>query len=121
MRLWDKDKKTEDAVMKFTVGNDPAFDKLLAPYDIIGSMAHAIMLGQVRLLQPEEVQQILKELAAYYPATKDPAFALDPDDEDIHSHLENYLVNKLGDPGKKIHTARSRNDQVMTAMLLLMK
>ncbi len=121
MRLWDKDKKTEDAVMKFTVGNDPAFDKLLAPYDIIGSMAHAIMLGQVGLLQPAEVRQILEELAAYYPATKDPSFALDPDDEDIHSHLENYLVNKLGDPGKKIHTARSRNDQVMTAMLLLMK
>lgn len=121
MRLWDKDKKTEEAVMKFTVGNDPAFDKLLAPYDIIGSMAHAIMLGQVGLLQPEELRQILEELAAYYPATKDPSFALDPDDEDIHSHLENYLVNKLGDPGKKIHTARSRNDQVMTAMLLLMK
>lgn len=121
MKLWDKEKKTEEAVMNFTVGNDPAFDKLLAPFDIIGSMAHAIMLGKTGLLQQEEVQQILKELAAYYPKTKNPAFSLDPEDEDIHSHLENHLVNKLGDPGKKIHTARSRNDQVMTAMLLYMK
>lgn len=107
--------------MQFTVGNDPAFDKLLAPFDIIGSMAHAIMLGSTGLLPQEDVQQVLKELAAYYPVTKDPSFSLDPDDEDIHSHLENHLVNKLGDPGKKIHTARSRNDQVMTAMLLYMK
>lgn len=121
MKLWDKEKKTEEAVMKFTVGNDPSFDRLLAPYDIIGSMAHAIMLGTTGLLQQEEVQQILRELADYYPETLKPEFELDPDDEDIHSHLENHLVNKLGDPGKKIHTARSRNDQVMTAILLLMK
>lgn len=121
MKLWDKEKKTEEAVMQFTVGNDPSFDKLLAPFDIIGSMAHAIMLGKTGLLPQEEVQQLQQELAEYYPVTKDPAFALDPGDEDIHSHLENHLVNRLGGPGKKIHTARSRNDQVMTAMLLYMK
>jgi len=121
MKLWDKEKKTEEAVMKFTVGNDQSFDKLLAPYDIIGSMAHAIMLGKTGLLKQEEAQQILLELADYYPKAKNPSFALDPDDEDIHSHLENHLVSTLGDPGKKIHTARSRNDQVMTAMLLFMK
>jgi argininosuccinate lyase len=121
MKLWDKEKKTDDAVMKFTVGNDPAFDKLLAPYDVIGSMAHAIMLGKTGLMKQDEAQLILRELADYYPVTRDPDFALEQDDEDIHSHLENHLVKILGEPGKRIHTARSRNDQVMTAMLLFMK
>ncbi|MDA3822492.1 MAG: argininosuccinate lyase [Bacteroidales bacterium] len=121
MKLWEKDKKTEEAVMSFTVGNDPEYDKLLAPYDIIGSMAHAIMLGETGILSTEESKQLIDELSKYYPETKKESFSLNPDDEDIHSHLENYLVLKVGDAGKKIHTARSRNDQVMVALQLMMK
>ncbi len=121
MKLWEKDKATSEAVMKFTIGNDPEFDRLLAPYDIIGSLAHAIMLGETGLMDKTEVKQIAHELYAYYPVAKNPDFRLNEEDEDIHSHLENHLVEKLGDPGKKIHTARSRNDQVMIAMALMMK
>jgi argininosuccinate lyase len=121
MKLWDKDKKTEQEVMQFTIGDDPEFDRLLAPYDVIGSMAHAVMLGETKIIPLEEAKLLNETLAAYYPVTLSEAFRLSPDDEDIHSHLENHLQQKLGDPGKKIHTARSRNDQVMTAMQLMMK
>ena len=121
MRLWDKEKKTEEAVMQFTVGNDPLFDKLLAPYDVIGSMAHAIMLGETGIISSEEAQILTDALIAYYPETLKKEFQLNPEDEDVHSHLENYLVKKVGEPGKKIHTARSRNDQVLVAMQLMMK
>ncbi len=121
MRLWDKEKKTEEAVMQFTVGNDPLFDKLLAPYDVIGSMAHAIMLGETGIISSEEAQILTDALIAYYPETLKKEFQLNPEDEDVHSHLENILVKKVGEPGKKIHTARSRNDQVLVAMQLMMK
>ena len=121
MKLWDKNIKTENEVLKFTVGNDPQYDKVLAPYDIVASLAHAIMLQECGLLSTEEKEQIGASLLNYYPKTLQKEFQLHPDDEDIHSHLENYLVSELGDAGKKIHTARSRNDQVMVAMQLLMK
>jgi len=121
MKLWEKDSKTEDSVMKFTVGNDRDYDRLLAPYDIVGSMAQAIMLAETGIIETVEAKQLVSELAAYFPTVMDASFSLNPEDEDIHSHLENYLVKRTGDAGKKIHTARSRNDQVMTAMQLLMK
>jgi argininosuccinate lyase len=121
MTLWDKSKKSEKEVMRFTVGDDQMYDRILAPYDVIGSVAHAIMLGETGIIPKEESLLLAKTLADYYPETIKSNFSLDPEDEDIHSHLENYLVKKLGEPGKKIHTARSRNDQVMTALLLMMK
>ena len=121
MKLWEKNIPTGDDVLKFTIGNDPQFDRLLAPYDIIGSLAHAIMLGKCELLEKKEVKEIGGLLANYFDHVVRPEFQLDPDDEDIHSHLEKYLVKKAGDTGKKIHTARSRNDQVMTALQLFMK
>ena len=121
MKLWDKEKKTEEEVMQFTVGNDPMFDMLLAPYDVIGSMAHAIMLGETGIITREESRLLTEALIAYYPETLKESFRLNPGDEDIHSHLENHLVQQVGEPGKKIHTARSRNDQVMMAMQLMMK
>ena len=121
MKLWEKDKKALDEVLNFTVGNDPEFDRLLAPFDVVSSMAHATMLGKCGLLEEDEAKMLVNKLAEYYPETKKESFRLNKEDEDIHSHLETYLVKELGDTGKKIHTARSRNDQVMTAMLLLMK
>ncbi len=121
MKLWEKDKKTSEDVLKFTIGNDPSFDRLLAPFDIIASIAHVIMLGRTGILSGTETRLLADELAAYYPETCKASFKLNPEDEDIHSHLENYLVSKLGETGKKIHTGRSRNDQVMVAMQLFMK
>jgi argininosuccinate lyase len=121
MTLWDKSKKTEQEVMRFTVGDDQIYDRILAPYDVIGSMAHAIMLGETGIIPKEESTLLAKTLADYYPETLKDDFTIDPDEEDIHSHLESHLVKNLGATGKKIHTARSRNDQVMTAMQLMMK
>lgn len=121
MKLWEKNIDTKNEVMQFTVGNDPDYDKLLAPYDVIGSMAHAIMLGETGLIGPTESRQLVDELAVLYKNTRQDDFELSPDAEDIHSHLEMILMDKLGDTGKKIHTARSRNDQVMTALMLMLK
>ncbi len=121
MKLWEKDIETKKEVMQFTVGNDPEYDKLLAPYDVIGSIAHAIMLGETGLVSKTESKQLVDELTILYQETKQEGFTLHPDAEDIHSHLEMVLMDKLGDTGKKIHTARSRNDQVMTALMLMLK
>jgi len=121
MKLWEKNVDTQKEVMQFTVGNDPDYDKLLAPYDVIGSMAHAIMLGETGLVSKTESKQLVEELAVLYNDTLQSGFKLHPDAEDIHSHLEMILMEKLGDTGKKIHTARSRNDQVMTALMLMLK
>jgi len=121
MKLWEKDIKTADKVLKFTIGRDPEFDRLLAPYDVVGSMAHAIMLGETGIITASESAKLVDALAAYYPVVSEKTFTLAEDEEDIHSHLENYLVEKLGETGKKIHTARSRNDQVLVAMQLMMK
>ena len=121
MKLWEKDIDTKKEVMQFTVGNDPDYDKELAPYDVIGSMAHAIMLGETGLISKTESKQLVEELGILYNTTKQENFTLHPDAEDIHSHLEMALMDKLGDTGKKIHTARSRNDQVMTALMLMLK
>ena len=121
MKLWEKNVDTQKEVMQFTVGNDPDYDKLLAPYDVIGSMAHAIMLGETELVSRTEAKQLVEELAILFKDTKRENFQLHPDAEDIHSHLEMILMEKLGDTGKKIHTARSRNDQVMTALMLMLK
>ena len=121
MKLWEKKTPSTEDVLKFTVGDDPSFDRLLAPYDVIGSLIHAIMLKEVALLSKDELKQVGSALVEYYPETLKPDFELKAGEEDIHSHLENYLVEEIGDTGKKIHTARSRNDQVMLAVILLMK
>ncbi len=121
MKLWQKEIDTRKEVMQFTMGNDPDFDKLLAPYDVIGSMAHAIMLGETGLIGATESKQLLDELSLLFIETQEEKFQLHPDAEDIHSHLEEVLVDKLGDTGKKIHTSRSRNDQVMMALMLMLK
>jgi argininosuccinate lyase len=121
MKLWEKHKKTEGEVMRFTVGDDPQFDRILAPFDVIGSMAHAIMLGETGIISNKEARELTGALISYFPETCKKDFQLDAEDEDIHSHLEDYLVKVVGEAGKKIHTARSRNDQVMTAMQLMMK
>ncbi len=120
MKLWQKDKTALAEVEKFTVGNDREMDLQLAPFDILGSIAHVTMLASVGLLEKEEKGILVKELQAIYKSI-DPAFALEEGVEDIHSQIELLLTKKLGDTGKKIHSARSRNDQVLVDIKLFLR
>jgi argininosuccinate lyase len=121
MKLWQKNTDSLKEVEKFTVGNDREFDFQLAPFDVLGSMAHAMMLAEVNLLTKEEARQITKELSNVYASIHHSQFTIDNDIEDIHSQIELLLTQKLGDVGKKIHTARSRNDQVLVDIKLFLR
>lgn len=121
MKLWQKDKLSTEQVERFTVGNDREIDLHLAAYDIQGSIAHAHMLAQIGLLSQEESTQIVAVLQDVYREVKAGKFKLEANVEDIHSQLEVILVEKLGDTGKKIHSGRSRNDQVLTAIKLCLR
>ncbi len=122
MKLWSKENTdTSKQVEKFTVGKDKEFDLLLAPFDIIGSIAHAKMLASVGLLTQDESAQIIAELKNIYQLTHDLRLTIDENVEDIHSQVELLLTQKLGDVGKKIHSARSRNDQVLVDVKLFLR
>lgn len=121
MKLWQKDININDAVEKFTVGNDRNYDLLLAPYDVIGSIAHVKMLASVGLILKEEETAIIKELKIIYTSILRSEFTLQNNFEDIHSQVEFMLTEKLGDTGKKIHSARSRNDQVLVDIKLFLR
>ena len=122
MKLWQKD--TDDAVLlvdKFTTGNDREMDASLAPFDVLGSLAHTHMLHDVGLLTTQDyalaktgLQQLYKEVSA-------PNFTIPTDVEDIHSYVEFILTERIGDAGKKIHSARSRNDQVLLDVKLFLR
>ena len=122
MKLWQK-KKTSvtEQVDRFTVGADRLWDIRLAPYDVLASKAHAKMLASVGLVEDEESKQLCDELDNIMNMVTQENFLIEDDFEDIHSKIEFLLTDSLGDVGKKIHTARSRNDQVLTAMQLLLK
>ena len=121
MKLWDKGFSTDKKIDHFTVGNDRELDLLLAKYDVIASKAHANMLAQVGLISKEESEALVKELNAIAKSIDKGTFTIEDDFEDMHSKIEFLLTEKLGDTGKKIHTARSRNDQVLVAMQLYLK
>lgn len=121
MKLWQKNMSVNEAVGQFTVGNDQHFDLQLAPFDVLGSLAHVKMLGHVGLLGTDETNTLVKSLQEFYKKTKEADFTLHPDCEDIHSHVEWMLTKELGDTGKKIHTARSRNDQVLVDLKLFFR
>ncbi|MCG9972089.1 argininosuccinate lyase [Christiangramia crocea] len=121
MKLWDKGISIDKKIEKFTVGNDRELDMHLAEYDIIASKAHAKMLGKVGILDAGEVEKILKELDELNEQLEKGSFVIEEDFEDVHSKIEFELTKKLGETGKKIHTARSRNDQVLVAMQLYFK
>lgn len=120
MKLWQKDKTALAAVEKFTVGNDRELDLQLAPFDVLGSIAHVTMLAAVGLLENDEKVILVKELQHIYKSI-DENFRLDEGVEDIHSQVELMLTQKLGDVGKKIHSARSRNDQVLVDLKLFLR
>jgi argininosuccinate lyase len=118
-KIWQKDNTTtNDLVTKFTVGKDLDFDDRLAKYDVLGSIAHAKMLAEVGLIRLDEEQAIVAVLEEVFVDIEKETFEIDKTAEDIHSQIENILIEKLGETGKKIHTARSRNDQVLTDIKL---
>lgn len=121
MKLWDKGFSTDKKIDHFTVGNDRELDLVLAKYDVDASTAHAKMLSKVGLISNEEGKALVKELQAISKSIEKGQFTIEDDFEDMHSKIEFLLIEKLGDTGKKIHTARSRNDQVLVAMQLYLK
>src|SRR3954470_7121039 len=121
MKLWQKNTTSLKEVEQFTVGRDREFDLLLAPFDVLGNIAHAKMLATVGLLTAEECEQLVKELRVIYQGIQQGEFSIQPDVEDVHSQIEFLLTQKLGDVGKKIHSARSRNDQVLVDVKLFLR
>ena len=121
MKLWQKDKASLKEVEKFTVGNDRDLDIYLAPFDVLGSLAHTKMLQSVGLLSKEELVVLEVALKEIYQLIVKGNFTLDEGVEDIHSQVESMLTQKLGDVGKKIHSARSRNDQVLVDLKLFLR
>jgi argininosuccinate lyase len=121
MKLWQKDKASLKQVESFTVGNDREMDSYLAAFDVLGSLAHIEMLESIDLLTKKELTQLQKELKNIYRLIQKDDFKLQPDVEDIHSQVELLLTEKLGDVGKKIHSARSRNDQVLVDIKLFIR
>ncbi len=121
MKLWQKNTTSLKEVEKFTVGNDREFDLLLAPFDVLGSIAHAKMLATVGLLTNEEAELLVNELKGVYSNIQQSSFTIQDNVEDVHSQVELLLTQKLGDVGKKIHSARSRNDQVLVDVKLFLR
>ena len=121
MKLWQKDTSTNEKIDHFTVGNDRTYDLALAPYDCIASKAHAKMLGEIGMLTSKEVKDLTNALDDILKSTQKGDFVIEKEFEDMHSKIEFLLTQKLGDLGKKIHTARSRNDQVLVALQLYIK
>ncbi|MGF2412863.1 argininosuccinate lyase [Ferruginibacter sp.] len=121
MKLWQKDKASLQEVEKFTVGKDNELDIHLAPFDVLGSLAHTKMLESVGLLTEEELSLLEVELKNIFLQIQKGGFKLDDGVEDIHSQVELMLTEKLGDVGKKIHSARSRNDQVLVDLKLYLR
>ncbi|UAB83853.1 argininosuccinate lyase [Zunongwangia sp. SCSIO 43204] len=121
MKLWDKGISIDKKIEKFTVGNDRELDMYLAEYDITASKAHAKMLGEIGILEKDEVPALLTELEKLQKQVENDEFVIEEEFEDVHSKIEFELTKVLGDAGKKIHTARSRNDQVLVAMQLYFK
>jgi len=120
-KLWQKNSHVAASVESFTIGNDQAMDLYLAQYDVLGSIAHATMLSEVGLLTPDEQLQIKNTLIKIYERIEAGQFKLDAGVEDIHSQVEILLTQELGDIGKKIHSARSRNDQVLVDLKLFLR
>lgn len=121
MKLWDKGIKVNDRIEAFTVGKDREMDLYLAPFDVLGTMAHITMLESVGLLGADELPVLLAELKRIYALTQDGSFVIEEGVEDVHSQVELMLTRALGDLGKKVHSGRSRNDQVLLDVKLFIR
>ncbi|MBC8125259.1 MAG: argininosuccinate lyase [Candidatus Kapabacteria bacterium] len=121
MKLWDKGTPIDEVMETFTVGMDREVDVRLARWDVVGSIAHAEMLGSVGLISNEERVALTRELGLLLESIDKNGFVIDHDVEDVHSQVEKHLIDTLGDVGKKIHTGRSRNDQVLVDIKLFLR
>ncbi|RPH28894.1 MAG: argininosuccinate lyase [Bacteroidales bacterium] len=118
MKLWDKGKDTNKFVENYTIGNDNKMDMYLAESDVIGTLAHIKMLCKVGLLKEDELSQLHHELVVIYKSIEQSNFSIESGIEDVHSQIEYLLTIKLGEIGKKVHSGRSRNDQVLVDIRL---
>ncbi len=118
MKLWEKNFEVNKEIERFTVGRDREMDLYLAKYDVLGSMAHITMLESIGLLEKDELSQLLAELKNIYQLAERGEFVIEEGVEDVHSQVEMILTRRLGDMGKKIHSGRSRNDQVLVDLKL---
>ncbi len=121
MKLWEKNSSSAERVNAFTVGRDLTFDIHLAPYDVQGTLAHTAMLAHIGLMEEGEKNEVHKALKRIYAQMLSGEFKMKEDVEDIHSQIEIMLTEELGDVGKKIHSGRSRNDQVLVDLKLFMR
>lgn len=120
-QLWKKKTEPDPEILRFTSGEDPILDQRLIPYDCKASIAHAKMLGKIGILTSDEVQKLVQELEHIMTLHQEGQFTIAPEQEDCHTAIENHLTQVLGPLGEKIHTARSRNDQVLAALRLFYK
>ena len=120
-KLWEKNFEINKEIERFTVGRDREMDMYLAKYDVLGSMAHIAMLESIRLLGKDELEQLTAELKRIYAACESGEFVIEDGVEDVHSQVELMLTRRLGDMGKKIHSGRSRNDQVLVDLKLFIR
>ncbi len=120
-KLWQKNTSSEKSVDKFTVGKDREMDTLLAPFDVLGSLAHTKMLESIGLMEKADLVQIQKELKNIYREIQNGNFVIEPSVEDVHSQVEFLLTQRIGEAGKKIHSGRSRNDQVLVDLKLFFR
>ena len=121
MKLWQKDYKLNKEVERFTVGDDYLLDKELVEADVLGSLAHARMLTSLNIFTAGEFKKLKKSLLEILRLWEEGKFTISSRDEDVHTAIENYLTRRVGDLGKKIHTARSRNDQVLVDLRIYAK
>lgn len=120
-KLWEKNFEVNAEIERFTVGRDREMDRYLAKYDVLGSMAHITMLQSIGLLEKDELTQLLAALGNIYKTCEEGLFVIEEGVEDVHSQVELVLTRKLGDMGKKIHSGRSRNDQVLVDLRLFIR
>ena len=117
-KLWEKNIDVNPEIERFTVGRDRELDLTLAPYDVIGSIAHSAMLESIGMLTKDEMESLHSELRGIYSTIEEGKFVIEEGVEDVHSQVELMLTRRLGDTGKKIHSGRSRNDQVLVDLKL---
>lgn len=120
-KLWQKTTDVNKLVENFTVGRDTEFDSQMAAFDVLGSLAHTQMLQSIGLMSSEDLALVQRELKAIYKDIENGTFSIEPDVEDVHSQVEMLLTQRIGDAGKKIHSGRSRNDQVLVDLKLFFR
>ena len=120
-KLWEKNVQLNKEIERFTVGRDRELDIFLAKYDVLGSMAHITMLESIGLLAADELKILLEELREIYKLADEGKLVIEDGIEDVHSQVELMLTRKLGVVGKKIHSGRSRNDQVLVDLKLFLR